>query len=50
MGFKKYQKSEDIKDVTKIVKSASKNVQDMNEEEKEELYEEMSREGEEENA
>jgi hypothetical protein len=49
MGFKKYQKSEEIKDVTKIVKSASKNVREMTDEEKEELYGEMN-EGEDKNA
>lgn len=44
MGFKKYQKSEEIKDVTKIIKSANKNVKEMTEEEKKELYEEMEKE------
>ena len=46
MGFKKYQKSEKIEDVTNIVKNASKNVSDMTDEEKEELYGEMNKEGE----
>lgn len=50
MGFKKYQKSEKLKDVTKIVKNASKNVSDMTDEEKKELYGEMNKEGESKNA
>jgi len=50
MGFKKYQKSEKIKDVTGIIKSANKNVSEMTDEEKEDLYGEMEKQGEDDNA
>jgi hypothetical protein len=50
MGFKKYQKSEKIKDVTSIIKNANKNVSEMTDEEKQDLYGEMEEQGEDDNA